>query len=377
LISVYAKAYKITKKRLYARIVDESIKEIDRRFLKNGLYYSASNADSKDEDGKEREGYFFIYNYDKALDYLVKNGITKTRAKEALKYFGIELDGNFEGGDFSNPKIAKPNPKFDREKQLLSNYRDSKEYPFIDKKINTAWSALYIKAKMDAGAVNKRFTKEALVSLHILLKLMHKNGRLYHQTLLPYKPIQEGLLEDYAFVLDLLFSAYQNTLDDSYLKTFKELTNRSIKLFFKDGRWYESTDSKFKVEAKLNGSSYKSALATNLQNILKYVAVSGDYGVLNIANDTIKRNSLFLTTYPHYYLEAIDTLLMRDRGVYFVKGAKDELLKLNIKNEVKYPFVYIKAEKIKEYLLCGLNSCFSSSSSLDKIRLELKKRIDN
>jgi len=375
LLSIYVKAYKITKSKLYERVIKETIKELDRRFIKNGLYYSASNADSKDEKGKEKEGYFFVYDYDKTLEYLIKNGISKTRAEETLKHFGIEPNGNFEGGNFSNPVRVKFNPKFERERHLLSKYREQKEYPFIDKKINTAWNALYIKAKLEAGIIDERFKKEALMSLHKLLDLMYKKETLYHQTLLPNKPSQEGLLEDYAFISDTLFTAYQQTLDDNYLQLFKKLTLKSLQLFYKDGVWYQSTNAEFKVKATIDGSSYKSALATNLENLLKYVATGGDYKALEIVNQTIDKNSFFISAYPQYYPTSLNVILMKNRGIYVIKGPKIGLLKANIETNIKYPFVYKKDEQSKEYSVCGLKSCYSSNISLEKILLELKKLV--
>jgi len=376
LLSVYVKAYKITKSKLYERVIKETIKEIDRRFLQNGLYYSASNADSKDKNGIQKEGYFFVYNYDKTLDFLVKNGISKTRAKETLNHFGIKPDGNFKGGDFSNPTRVKFNPKFERERHLLSKYREQKEYPFIDKKINTAWNALYIKAKLEAGIVDKSFTKEALMSLHKLLDLMYKKETLYHQTLLPNKPSQDGLLEDYSFVSDALFTAYQKTLDDNYLQLFKKLTLKSLQLFYKNNTWYQSTNTEFKVKATIDSSSYKSALAVNLENILKYVAISGDYKAIEIVNKTINTNSFFISAYPQYYPTALNIILMQNKGIYIIKGPKIGLLKSNIESEIKYPFVYKKDEQSKEYTVCGLKSCYSSNINLEKVLLELKKLVN-
>ena len=40
--------------------------------------------------------------------------------------------------------------------------------------------------------------------LEVLLNEMRIKNRLYHQTLLGKKPKQEGLLEDYAFLMDAI-----------------------------------------------------------------------------------------------------------------------------------------------------------------------------
>jgi len=379
LISVYSKAYKITKKKLYAKVVKDTIKEIDKRFFKQGLYYSASNADSKDENGNEREGYYFVFDYNEALDYLTKHGISKVRAKEVLQHFGIEDMGNFEGGEYSNPTLKKFDTKYERERHLLSEVRAKREYPFIDKKINTAWNALYIKAKIDAGVVDKEFAKEAISSLHKLLEIMQKkDGSLYHQTLLPNKATQDGLLEDYAFVADTLFSAYEVTLDNAYLDNFERVVNLSVKQFYKGDKWLQSVDSKFKVKASIDGGSYKSALAVNLQNILKDIAFGGDYKLLNVVNNSVKINSAFINNYPQYYPTALNSIEMLYKGLYVLKGPKLGLLKDNM-DDIKYPFVYKKALTLKsekEYQVCGLKSCYASDISIDKVKNKLKDLIE-
>ena len=377
LISVYSKAYKITKSKLYAKVVKESIKEIDKRFLYKGLYYSASNADSKDENGVEREGYYYIYNYDKALDYLVKKGISKVRAKEVLKYFGIEPGGNFEDGEYSLAHLSKFNPIYKREKHLLSELRAKKEYPFIDKKINTAWNALYIKAKIDARVIDKTYAKEAIASLHKLLEVMqNRDKELYHQTLLPHKAAQKGMLEDYAFVADALFSAYEATLDDLYLIEFKNIVNLSVNKFYKgNGEWLLSDNKDVVVKAKIDDGSYKSPLATNLQNMIKSTALGGDYKLIDIAEATIKNSAVFINKAPYLYPTALDAITMLNNGIYIIKGPKQGLLKESL-DDIKYPFVYKKGETaktIKEYQICGLKSCYYSNFSIQKVKEKLKE----
>ena len=380
LISVYSKAYKITKKKLYAKVVKESIREIDKRFLKEGLYYSASNADSKDENGNEREGYYFVFDYNEALDYLIKHGISKVRAKEVLKHFGIEEMGNFEGGEYSNPTLKKFDSKYERERHLLSELRATREYPFIDKKINTAWNALYIKAKLDAGVVDSKFVKEAISSLNKLLEVMQsKNGELYHQTLLPHKPTQKGLLEDYAFISDALFNAYEATLDEVYLNNFERVVNFSLKQFYKGDKWLQSVDSKFKVKASVDDGSYKSALVVGLANILKIVAFGGDYKLLEIVDNSIKKESAVINNYPQYYPTALNVVTMLDRGLYILKGPKIGLLKEKL-DDIKYPYVYKKGLNVKsskEYQMCGLKSCYITDISIAKVKAKLKEFIKN
>ncbi|HIQ26934.1 MAG TPA: thioredoxin domain-containing protein, partial [Sulfurovum sp.] len=58
LISVYVKTYEMTEDKLYRKVVDETIAQMERNYMQEGVYLSASDADS---DGEE--GGYFIYEY--------------------------------------------------------------------------------------------------------------------------------------------------------------------------------------------------------------------------------------------------------------------------------------------------------------------------
>ncbi|NPA27930.1 MAG: thioredoxin domain-containing protein, partial [Epsilonproteobacteria bacterium] len=90
LIELYSRAYLITSKPLYKKIVKETIEFIDKRFFYNGLYFSASDADS---NGKEGE--YFLYDFKSVVDELVKRGFKKEEAIEELNNLSITADGNF------------------------------------------------------------------------------------------------------------------------------------------------------------------------------------------------------------------------------------------------------------------------------------------
>ena len=369
LISAYSKAYKITKNPLFARVVKESIANIEKYFNYKGLYFSASNADSKDENKEEKEGYYYIFDYERALEYLINSGISKKEAKEALDYFGIESMGNFDGGEYSHAHIKSNTSKYTKIKKLLANLRAKKEYPFIDKKINTAWNALYIKALFDASVVDKNFTNIATNRLDNLLQLMYKNRELYHQTLLPNKPKQLGLLEDYSFVANALFSAYQNTLNSKYLELYNEVVKKSVNLFYKNGNWYLNRDKT--IKASFDDGSYKSAAALMVENILKYVAISGDYSLLKVAKKSIKNSSYYLAKAPQYYPTLLNSVLLKKEELYIIKGKKEPLLELNLE-DILYPYLYKKADKLKGFQICGLQSCYSTLKNIKRLKKELE-----
>ena len=374
LITLYSRAYKITKKALYAKVVRESIANIERYFNYKGLYFSASNADSKDEDEIEREGFYYVFEYERAKEYLLKRGFAKDRVDDALEYFGIKSMGNFEGGDYSNATLNGEINRFRDIKEALVKLRKTKEYPFIDKKINSAWNALYIKALFDAKVVDKKFTKMAIDRLNTLLSLMYKDNILYHQTLLPNRPTQGGLLEDYAFVADALFLAYETTLQKDYLKLYNKIVKKGVKLFYKNGNWYLNNSKDLKVKASFLDSSYKSVASAMVENLIKYSLINQDYNLLKIATKSIESNSLYLANAPEYYPTLLNSFLMLNKNIFLIKGKRRALKDIDF-SDILYPYIYKKALNLSWFEICGLKSCYKSIKDVKAIKKELTRLI--
>lgn len=369
-LEAYSLAYKITKEPLFKEVIDKTISQIDERFLEGGVYKSASNADSKNGLGEEEEGYYFLFDYAKALEYLEKNGISKAGAKKALHYLGISEDGNFNG-EYSNPKIAGAKAPKDTKKviALLKKMRHAKKYPFIDSKINTAWNALYIKGKLMAATIDKKYLKSALSSLDTLLKLMYKNGELYHQTIPGRVPVQKGVLQDYAFLANALFKAYQITLEQRYFDLYEKLVKDSIKLFYKNGRWLESHGG-FKSYAEIEGGSYASDLGVEFINLTLYATAKGDYKVLTIVKKSMSYYVKDINAYPSYFPSVTLASLLLKYEPLFIKSNRKNL-QLFKSESFRYPFVYKEVTKSNQYLACKLSSCFSYATDIRKIRKDI------
>ena len=372
LIDVYTLAYKLTKNKLYKKIVNETIYEIDNRFKQNNVYMSASNADSKNEHGNNEEGTYFVFSFDDVLQYLEDNNIQESIAIKNLNYLGITSQGNFDT-DLSIPYIANHTaPKELKSiKVLLKKYRKKKEYPFIDNKINTAWNAMYLNAKINASYLNVKYLNSSIKSLDELLNLMYVDGILYHQTIKGVKPKQKALLEDYSFLAQAVFNAYQKTLDKKYFTIFTKLVNNSIKIFYKNNIWYESQD-KFKTKAFIDSSSYASALSVHIINIINYSSIKAKSKIYKIAKNTMDSFSYDINTYGSRYPNASLVSLMQKYEPVFIKSTKSNLKKIDI-HTIKYPFIYMYEDKTELYLACKINTCFSFNKDFLKIKIDIEK----
>jgi len=371
LLVAYTNAYKITKDPLYKKVIDETIAQIDKRFMINSVYQSASNADSKNFEGHSEEGFYFVYDYLDTVEFLEKHGIDDTSIQKTLQYLGITDDGNFDG-DLSNPNITSEIEPKDllKVKELLVNMRGKKEYPFIDNKINTAWNSLYIEGKIKASYINKNYLQEATDSLDKLLDLLYVDGVLYHQTIIGVKPTQEALLEDYAFLSSALFEAYQQTLDKKYFTLFEKLVKESIDKFYKEKKWRESNDG-FITYANINDNGYASALGVMINNLILYATVEADFKVYNIALETISQFSAKLNKFPSYYPNTTQAIMMTKHEPVFIKASKHRLNTFKT-DDIKYPFVYKYEYKSDDFLACKLSSCFSYGKDFFKITKDIE-----
>jgi uncharacterized protein YyaL (SSP411 family) len=365
LIPIYLQAWKMTGKGEYQRVVRETIAEIDHRFrTPEGLYFSASDADSD-----HQEGGYFIYRYDEALQALIDAKIDEASAKEILAFLDISEDGNFDT-EFAHPRRMGENPPkgFERAKKVLSAMRKSRHYPFIDKKIITAWNGMMIKALFQASILDQRYLTEAEESYRALKHLMEKgDGTLYHQVLFNHQPEQDGLLEDYAFLIDTALTAYQVTLEEHYLKDANRWMQMALKRFYRKGRWLLGSDG-FESYADLQDNYYTSPLSVMVNNLIDLALLESSLTYEAVAKETLDAHAEWINKHPDAYPEALRAFLRLKRGVVGIKSNRQALQANREKiDKIRYPFVLKKAEPMKQFIACDMRTCFAFGKELTPV----------
>jgi uncharacterized protein YyaL (SSP411 family) len=368
LIECYSKAYHLTKNPLFKRVVKESIDSINERFREGDLFFSASDADSHGE-----EGGYFIFSFDEVESAFKKRGFNRDEIREITEYFGITKEGNFEGKN--NPFILEDRSikRLIEAKKILKEVRSKREYPFIDKKIQTSWNSLYIRALLIAGRfVDRSYAKEALSSLDKLLKNLYIDGVLYHQKVGNNTPKIKGYLEDYSFLISALIEAYETTLDSEYLKLSDRLLQKSIREFYSSGRWYMSSDD-FRVEAKFIDSSYRSDVAVMIENIVKIALLKQNRSLFNFAKESLKRAAATFERGVYFAPYALRVYLQSRYQPIVIKSKKENLIKRFEEIwSIEYPYLLLKSDKNSDFQACNLDSCFAVGESVE----EIKKRIE-
>jgi len=358
LIDIYTKAYYLSGKKLYKDIVVETIEMLEKRFMKENLYWSASDADSN-----HQEGYYFTF-LPQNVKNILKNNRYKKDLEDALEF---SIEGNFEDRVHLNFYTSQRPKGFEDLREKLQKIREKREYPFIDKKINTAWNAMMISSLYKAAPLNPKYALLAENHLKALKKMMLKNGELYHQGLLNQKVKQKAFLEDYAFFIQALLSGYEYDYDKEKLVLAEYLLNQALYKFYKNGVWYLSQDG-FNVRAYPKDKYYTSGVSVIINELLKFAYIKGDLKYEVLAGKSLEdlQNTLEkgLSNAPALAL----AYMIHKYGFVIIKSSN-----LNLKRnflyiqQLTYPFILTKETDYDDYLLCTLRRCFFKDKKFQNI----------
>jgi len=366
LITLYTRGYLLSGKKLYRDIVNETIAMVDYRFLDDGLYFSASDADTHHQEGE-----FFLFKPVEVREALKNNPYAK-EIEESLEF---SIEGNFEEKVHMN-FYTDTRPKGFREfKNELLKIRKSKEFPFIDKKVNTAWNSLMIEALYKASIFDKKYKIKADKHLAALKEKMFERGELYHQTIANRKPIQLGLLEDYSFLVSALIAGYEVDYDENKLAFAEYLLNKAKSKFYRGGTWYLSDDN-LKIRATLKDKYYTSPLSKMAQNIFKMATLKESFRYEKLALKTVDSIKEELGIQLSNAPAAATAFLMQNLKIVSLKSNRENLIKNRLKiKRIKYPFVLSKKSEDSEYLACTMRRCFAKEAKLEKVIYQIQESL--
>lgn len=239
LLSLYAHAYQLTDRSLYAEIISETL-----NFVKNemthplGGFYSSINADSEGT-----EGAFYVWT-NQDMETLLGKDVFNILAA----YYQLMPSGNWENGtniiytkepaeEFAYKQGMTPasfrNLLADASEKIR-NARNKRVRPSTDDKILTSWNALMMKGCIDAyralgkeeyltmALQNARFIEQWMIGAQHGLMRNFKDGSVS----IP------GFLDDYAFLIDVFIELYQVTFSIHWLEQAKALTDHTVKYFY-------------------------------------------------------------------------------------------------------------------------------------------------
>lgn len=367
LIPLYVRAYALTQDELYRRIVIETIAMIEARFERNGVYMSASDADSGHE-----EGGYFIYSYEEMTDAMAS--LSAQEKEELEETLELSLIGNFEGKTHINFYAEKRPESFAKIRERLKKIRQKRSYPFIDTKINTAWNAMMIEALFSAARIDDSYLLLAQKRMRFLLEKMYVKGSLYHQSLPGSTPVQKALLEDYAFLVSALIEGYKHDYNAQYLFLAQKLSDDAIKKFYDGSFWYLNESEGFRVYAGMQDKYYQAPMNRMLLSLLRLASLTGERKYLYLVEKSLNAKSSLFKEFPARYASAMKVLLRSKIAYVTLKASKEKLLEIKDRS-IDYPFILRKASsEIKGYLACDMEQCFAVDEALENVIKSIENR---
>ena len=241
LVEVYARAYRLTKKPLYRRIVTETLAYVEREMTSpEGAFYSSQDAETHHEEGRN-----YVWTPKELADALP----IKAELDFAKSVFVSENKLNFENKYHILRWMKTPDElakemkigeaelfaKLDPVRRKLFEVRETRAKPFLNKIALTAWSGLMIAGYAEAGrALNEpKYLRTAeKAAAFVLQHQLTKEGRLLrtYGAAPDQKPkaAVNGYLEDYAFLTHGLLNLHEATKDKQWLAAARKLTDTML-----------------------------------------------------------------------------------------------------------------------------------------------------
>lgn len=289
LVSLYSDAYLITKNPLYKDVVFETLEFVKRELTDtNGTFYSSLDADSTTPSGELEEGAFYVWQ-EEELKKLLGDDFQHFANYYNINDYGLWEQNNYvlirkDSDEVFSKKyeisVNEINKKKATWKKLLLKERAKRSRPRLDDKVLTSWNALMLNGYVDAYRVfdDVQFLNTAIKNAEFILNTQIKeDGGLYHN-FKDGKSTINGYLEDYATVIDAYLSLYENTLDEKWLTTSRNLANYAFDHFFNDTSkmFYFTSDEDTKLVARSTEyrdnviASSNSIMAKNLLRLSHY-----------------------------------------------------------------------------------------------------------
>jgi hypothetical protein len=357
LCGLYAEAGTLYSDENYLRIARESADFMLHFMMEDNLFYSASDADSDGEEGK-----YFVYSYTEIIESMEACAVSNP--KEAAKLIGATAEGNFEGHCIIRFTSHERPEWFEALRSELSHLRQSRTYPFIDRKVITAWNAMMIKALFVLGCHTPSYKTQAISCLSKLTETMVIEEQLKHSALIHKTPKIDAFLEDYAYLCSALIEAYQSTMDETYLIQAQRFANKALELYYEEGKWYFSRGA-FTTVAELDDSTYPSAMSVMI-DVLLSLGILVDSKYRHFAYKSLEYVSIKLMKTPIYYPTLAEQTIRYLKEQRLIKGSSANLSPLSRK--FAYPFVLLKNdETLNELTVCGENACFAATNDGTKL----------
>ena len=363
LAASYLEAFQLSGDQAFAEVARGIFRYLLRDMTSpQGGFYSAEDADSPLPENPQDhgEGAFYAWTQqeiDQVLGRVSSQqaGLAPGQLAEIFRHrFGVKPGGNVERDPFQEFKgknvlflaatVEQTAAKFgipadkaagllELARQALFEVRSKRPRPPLDDKVLTAWNGLMISAFARGYQVlgDSRYLEAARKAAQLIQEELYDSGtkRLKRRFRQGDSAI-EGMLSDYAFLIQGLIDLYEASLDDRWLLWALDLTETQIRLFqdAPSGGFFNTTgqDSSvlFRIKEDYDGAE-PSPNSVSALNLLRLAEMTHNDSWRQMARKNVQAFESTLSRVPQampQMLSAVDFLLDKPRQI-IIAGQRD------------------------------------------------------
>jgi len=232
LLGVYARAYALTGRPLYRRVVERTADYLDREMSQGeGGFASAQDAEVGGYEGASylwrRAEIEAVLGRQRAAAFLSVYALAPTPEDPSRGVLRVQR-GAAEGRG-----LAARLAGFDAERRLLLARRDRREQPRRDDKVLAAWNGLAIRGWVQAASALGRpayLRRAERAADFVRARLLADDGTL-RRSYIAGQAREQGILDDYAMLADGLLSLWEATGRQDRLVQARQLADRLLDEF--------------------------------------------------------------------------------------------------------------------------------------------------
>lgn len=362
LLQVYAQAYHRTKHPEYKRVLEGTLRWLEREILSDeGALFAAQDADSEGVEGK-----FYVWK---------KEALQRILGADFDWFwplFNPENKGYWEHENYvllrniSYEDAAKQRPSLTPEKiqgiiDTLYFERKKRIPPVTDTKSLTAWNAMAVSGLVEAyKSLNDTafLTLAQKIGRWIRGFQVQDSGALWH-TRQNGVSFTSGFMDDYAFTIKAAIDLYQVKGEKDWLEFALSLTNYANRHFYdhQSGMYFFTSNESELIARKMeiNDNVVPSTNSVMANNLLSLFYLTDDFDFESKAKQLLANVMDGMEQYGSGYSNWALCLLRFEEGVQVIHVPT--LKKEEVNFSVISPFVLLKFTEDKEFSVCSNGSC--------------------
>lgn len=406
LARTYLHAWQVTGNSAYRQILDETIDYVLRDLqLSAGGFCSAEDADSEGVEGQ-----YYVWSKSE-IENVVGAAVGKTAAKEAVEWWAVTTEGNFEGKNILYRPLGNEliRPKIlDQARAALFEHRKKRVRPGLDNKVLTEWNALMLATLCEAAAVTRtpEWHDAAVANGEFLLNCLRRSDGRWLRSWQPGHKEDSTIdnknskgaarhlayAHDYAALVDAFTRLAELTGKATWINEARKCADNLITLFadqsspgfFTTGKDAEKLITRPKDIFDNATPSAQSSAAVGLSRLAR---LSGNSGYSSHADAIVKRLTEVSVAHPTTFgrmLEAVDmtaggldeVVIVGDRPdlVEAVQVLYSPNIVLAWGEPYKSPLWHSRKEGYA--YVCKSFSCRTPTADVEELRKQLNTRFD-